>query len=529
MNSRRLLKGAGCGVLLTLWYVRESLGPSHFIVYFHRLPLESVFLGVLADLVTVSLLAALAWAGLERLNRSNLLWPILVLGILLLEGHSAAYLYDRELGDFSRQLWIAFGAILAVTVFGLRFQSPRWFDRALTGVEWSLGFWGFSIVVLIPQLLYMAAQTSGKESVAFSSSMSQNAAGPRICWILFDELSYYQAYEHRAPGLKLPNFDRLSADSTVFNDVQPAGDYTDVAIPSMFLGRPVMQVRSTVSGTLLVTADGKKWEPFDASRTVFADARRLGWTTGIVGWANPYCRLMAGWVDDCYWLPEDDPVIRETNMDPSFSVAGNAATMPLEWLHTLVPTGVSDGKEYNLNWARRRERNFHLAMEHGEALIAKGSLRFQFIHLPVPHPPAIYNRKTRSFTAGGSYLDNLALADLALGELLDHLEKSPEWAETSLVVSGDHSFRPFVWHRLHVWTPEDEAASKGVYDRRPVLTIHLPGQRTGAVIGSKFPATKLSEVLGEIMRGQLHDSEDLKSSIGLPVVSQALKTRIKSN
>ena len=39
---------------------------------------------------------------------------------------------------------------------------------------------------------------------------------PLLVWILFDELSYDQVFEHRAHDLSLPNFDALRTQSTLF-------------------------------------------------------------------------------------------------------------------------------------------------------------------------------------------------------------------------------------------------------------------------------------------------------------------------
>ena len=55
-------------------------------------------------------------------------------------------------------------------------------------------------------------------------------------WLLFDELSYDQTFEHRFPGLAMPAFDKFKSESVVFSDLKPAGYYTDRVIPALFLG-----------------------------------------------------------------------------------------------------------------------------------------------------------------------------------------------------------------------------------------------------------------------------------------------------
>ena len=53
-----------------------------------------------------------------------------------------------------------------------------------------------------------------------------------------------------------------------------------------------------------------------------------------------------------------------------------------------------------------------------QKLITDEQIQFVFIYLALPHPPGVYDRHTQRIRNGGSYLDNLALADRYLGELL---------------------------------------------------------------------------------------------------------------
>ena len=66
---------------------------------------------------------------------------------------------------------------------------------------------------------------------------------PLLVWIIFDELSYDQVFEHRARDLNLPNFDALRAQSTLFTNTQPVGYHTVKIIPSLLTGKPVDGIR----------------------------------------------------------------------------------------------------------------------------------------------------------------------------------------------------------------------------------------------------------------------------------------------
>ena len=88
------------------------------------------------------------------------------------------------------------------------------------------------------------------------------AAGGRIVWLLFDELSYDQTFDHRFPGLAMPAFDEFKSKSVVFSNLKPAGYYTDRVIPAFFLGKPVDNIRSGLDGEPMVQSG---WEPAVAS------------------------------------------------------------------------------------------------------------------------------------------------------------------------------------------------------------------------------------------------------------------------
>jgi arylsulfatase A-like enzyme len=115
--------------------------------------------------------------------------------------------------------------------------------------------------------------------------------------------------------------------------------------------------------------------------------------------------------------------------------------------------------------------------QHALQTLATSQADIIYLHLPVPHPPAVWDRRTGKYALGGSYLDSLDLSDRLLGRILDLLEAQPRWSETTLVVQGDHSWRTEMWRPLPGWSAEDERASHGgQWDPRPALLIHAAGQ-----------------------------------------------------
>ena len=82
-------------------------------------------------------------------------------------------------------------------------------------------------------------------------------------------------------------------------------------------------------------------------------------------------------------------------------------------------------------------------MAQAKELIEDSRIRFAFVHLPVPHPPGIYDRKRHTMSSSGTYLDNLALADETLAALQNDIQSTPAAGNTTLIVSSDHSWRTF--------------------------------------------------------------------------------------
>ncbi len=70
---------------------------------------------------------------------------------------------------------------------------------------------------------------------------------------------------------------------------------------------------------------------------------------------------------------------------------------------------------------------------------------FTLVHLPIPHAPHAYNRKTGTFTLGNSpiagYIDSLALLDRTVGEFRRTMEEAGVWDSTTVLFTSDHGYR----------------------------------------------------------------------------------------
>ena len=499
MRGRVLLEGAGAGILCTLSLTWNQLSPYHTDLYHRLLPITSVVRTITVFLVVACIGCAALLALLERLDRERrtLLWAVFF-AILALRGVGEAEIICMH----SLPALPVFFAVLAIAIL-LWFFRRQWYVRLAGGLCGALLLLGFCIFWMLPQLIYLGVVRQPQEMESFHKPVPHIPdAHRRVVWLLFDELSYDQTFDHRYPGLMLPNFDHLRGQSVVFSDMRPQGYFTEDIVPALFTGRDIEAIRSSVTGQLFIRLHGSHpWLAFDSNQSVFADAERRGWTTGIVGTYNPYCRILARQLDSCQSSLEyfDHHLSSARSMRGNLEVFFEGHLARLEHLPFEVPPSAA--------------QSFNSFVASAQALIQDEDIDFVFIHLPLPHPRGFYNRRTKRIAPGGSYLDNLALADDTLGKLLNTLNQTRSAGMTTLVVSSDHSWRVPMWRHSGGWTQEDELASQGRFDSRPTLVVHFPGETQPEEVGQVLPLLAMHDLLQGMVQDRIDSPADLNLNL----------------
>lgn len=249
----------------------------------------------------------------------------------------------------------------------------------------------------------------------------------------------------------------------------------------MLLGKVVTDVTYTASNQYLVQLeDDAHWQKLDADATLFGMAKQRGLTSSIVGWYIAYCPVLVGVATDCYWANED-----AQDRGPTSTSAGFLENVwfPLRILaeEAIMPSQAwTDIAVWN---AKGHEAAVKDIEEHALETVKDSQADILYLHLPAPHPPAVWDRRTGTYALGGSYLDSLDYSDRLLGKIMNVLEAQPRWAETTLIVQGDHSWRTDMWRPLPGWSAEDERISHGgQWDPRPLLLIHAAGQKSAETV-----------------------------------------------
>jgi hypothetical protein len=497
---KKLCQCIGLASILLVMDYGALLGGGYEVRMHVPYPLRAIVYAQLTDILLLGLVlfAILAPLARTRFGPSVRLALCIVVPPYLLERAQAAYLLpvpNRLLIVFA----IAWAAILLLLL--LRFR--RLYAIAMRAVDFVGIFFAAFFLFTLAELLYMAHWMPGpqRHTVAWATTPQPPRQHPLLVWVILDELSYNQVFEHRAPDLALPNFDALRDQSTVFSDVQPAGDKTVKVLPSLITGRLITAYNFTFDNRFMVHYDGTPGlQKLDPSEAIFGDAQRQGWRTGVVGWYNPYCGIYAGTIDDCYWMNLDQldgPMSQENSF----------------WQNVWSPLHQAAQEILSPSRARRslcrfdvqRRYQTHIDLEqHSMQLLHTGQADLVMLHLPIPHSPNIWSRAKGGYTqqCDSSYADNLALADRELGRILAQLESSPRWKDTTLIVQGDHSWRNYLWVDKPAWTAEDDAASRSGFDPRPAVIIHQAGQTQSQVNATAWSLLNVHTVIEQVLHGE---------------------------
>jgi hypothetical protein len=440
-------------------------------------PLTGIALAQLTDMAVVALFFFAVMVGLRGVpGWPKIRWMLMALLPVLLFARNL----DVMPFDVPPVAVLALGIVWTGLLILLILKVPKFAMKLRDAGSTLLAGFAMFALMMTWQLGRAALWRPGPQ--AFTSPVTaENQHGRRLVWILFDELAYQPTFEARDPSLHLPNFDRLRAESTLYTDMTPIAYRTTRAVPSLLLGRAVTDVTYTAKNQYLVQVENDPhWQTLDPNVTLFGMAKQHGLSTSIVGWYIAYCPVFVGVAADCYWANEDAQDRGPTSTSASFA---DNVWFPLRILvEQVVAPGRAwaDVAAWNANGHEAAVKDLE---QHALAAVANSPADILYLHLPVPHPPAVWNRRTGNFALGGSYLDSLDYSDRLLGRILDVLEAQPRWADTTLIVHGDHSWRTQMWRPLPGWSAEDERISHGgQWDSRPVLMIHVPGQQSAQTV-----------------------------------------------
>lgn len=401
---KKLCQCIGLSSLILVMDYSDLLGGGTDVRMHLPFSLAGVCLAQIADILLLGLVLFAVAATLQRTRFYD--WLRLLMALVI-----PPYLLERMgiLIPFNAQgrLVVVFAIVWTGLILLLYLKSPRWYRQLFRVGDVAGVFIFFFALCSIAQLLWLAQWKPGPQqhTVSWATTPQPPRVHPKLVWIVFDELSYDQLFEHRAHGLQLPNFDAFRSQSTLFTNVQPSGYKTVKILPSLLTGRTIDDFRFNFQNDFKVHYAGVHgWHLLNGSQTVFADAQKNGWRTGLVGWYNPYCTTYAGTIDDCYFM----------NLD---SIVGDMAVHRSFWHNSQAPflqmaheieSPERAGRD-SCTFEVRQHYQTHIDLEkHSLQLLRTDQADLIFLHVGIPHSPNIWRRIDNGYTqsCGSSYLDS---------------------------------------------------------------------------------------------------------------------------
>jgi len=333
-------------------------------------------------------------------------------------------------------------------------------------------------------------------------------ARARVLWLIFDELGEQLAFTSRPQTLSMPEFDRMRTEALVATNAFPPAGHTSQSIPALLTGELISSVRPVSPRELMLTISGSETASgWSTHADLFSDARALGLNTALIGWYNPYCRIIEDRLTNCSWEAASQRIdstklsLHKNLIRQDKDLLSLIPFTPTSWQRLLTPEERNIRSEHMSDYLRIL----------GQAEEAVGNLKLDllFVHLPVPHPPGIYNRSTRKLAVAeeSGYLDNLALADSALGRLRKRLEETGAWDRTSIVISSDHWWRSDYWQdRMPDSTGQPVQEEK--VDHRVPFMIRLAGQKTKLTYDAPFNTVLTRGLIREVLSGEIARPDD---------------------
>jgi hypothetical protein len=500
LRLKKLCQCIGVASLVLVINYGEMLGGGIDLRMHTPVRLTAVCVAQITDILLLGLLMFAVLAPLQRTRAYP--WLKLLLAIIL-----PPYLLEREQAMFPFDLMDGLVPILTAVWGGLllllllRFKV--WYRRTMRVVSIVCASLFLFAFVSIGQLIWVATWRPPPQQISaiWETTPQPPREHPLLVWVIFDELSYDQTFEHRAKDLQLNNFDAMRSLSTLYTNVQPEGYFTAKIVPSLLTGRPIDGFHFSFKRRFSVHYEGTHgYVPLHGSDTVFADAEKDGWRTAVVGWYNPYCGIYGDAIQNCYWTNWDKIEGPMAVRNPFLT---NISLPLMQVARELRSPSKADRDLCAYDVLQRQHTQLDL-QDHAMQLLRTDQADFVFLHFAIPHSPNIWSRIQNDYAqhCDSSYLDNLALVDRVLGGVLTTLQASPRWKDTTLIVEGDHSWRVNSWNWLPAWTAEDDAAARNFFDTRPALLVHHAGQTQPQTEASAWPLIQVHQVVENVLQGQ---------------------------
>jgi hypothetical protein len=410
---------------------------------------------------------------------------ILLIPLNYARRHMGALSIGNLLARPVAQNWYSL-SLVGVTLVGTVYVLARWgalVIRAATLLV--LGFTAFVVLTFVRATWILATLHEG--AIWADSPTTATYARPssrRVVILVFDEMDQRLAFTKRDASLSLPEFDRLRSKAFRASNAFPPASTTELSMPSMISGRTVSSAAPVSSDELMLSfREGGERVGWSTQETLFSRSRELGVNSALAGWYHPYCRVLRASLTRCFWEPYPEYVLRGQRQPLLRSMRDDFLS--------IAP------------WSSRAEyiRRYRSIVDNAASMLRDSAIGLVFLHIPVPHPPPIYDRRTQAFTLTNyphtGYFDNLALADRTLGEIRRTMEAAGTWEGATVLVTADHWFR-------------DAPRIDGRTDHRVPFILKLGGVGDSMTYEERFNTVVIHDLVLSLLRGVIRTPKQVE-------------------
>ena len=456
--------------------------------YYNKLPVQTS--STLALLINMLGLAAMVWLVMQvwRRFQNRLLHFVLdmaFLGLLLIPVDFVRtqifHILDHQVVMFLKQPVVVLCLLVLLALVVWQHRRAARMTGVLVAILSPLALLTLAKIGLL--LLGVMHLKQADYAPVLPPPVPVSGDHPRVVWIVFDQTDYRMAFEKRAPGVQLPEFDRLRGESLFCVNACSPHEATISSMPALISGQRLSGVGVANSSDLHVqVADTGVDTTWSKLPSVFAEARALGVNTAVVGWFHPYGRVLGKGLNYCQWYPFPmfEPA-RAKTVTAALRREIACIALPLH-IRRFYISICQDGLKESLS------------------LVTNNIYGLTLLHLPPPHMPGIYLPEKDQFTFWGvpttvGYFGNLALADRELGQMRRAMETSGQWDKTWLIISTDHSLGPYSYI--------------GQPDTRVPFIVKPPGANEPITYSPKINTILTHDLILAILRGEITSQREL--------------------
>ncbi len=347
--------------------------------------------------------------------------------------------------------------------------------------------------------------TQFRDQPTVAMSPTHKAHG-RVVWLLFDELDNGMVDGSNRFGVAVPEIDRLRHESIIATKAVSPAFCTRLSIPSYLSGHEISIFDPTgPSGVITraahATGPAGQW---NTRNNLFAQATSQGYTTAVVGWYIPYCRILKDSLNYCWWAPAYSNSLKTgaTIPDDILTQLWNAAD--------AAPLGTQALKKIDkVARCAHRVGVYGDILDRAKKLSSDPRYDLVFIHFPIPHPPGFYRADRHQFDCSGDYVDNISLVDQTIGDMRTVMQAAGTWNDSTVIISSDHPYRTWLWGSIDERERVPQGAHEdGLFANVPLL-VKLPGQHGGMRYTRKFNTEVLHDMILSLVRGNISDPVQL--------------------